>query len=272
MKKTTIIVLNIVLFFLICILGLNLTVRPIMLDAVVKGGVGHPAAVRLMDVVFQNFPAASVGQLGQIQTKLENERALKEMTGIYMDSAINAAVDKRPMPAIDMLDQINSMAGEALADIEGVMGGGTDHELRQQLIKVSGEISDTIYDYVQAILDGSGPVRHLITAYWLLASAGCRIVSGIGIILAFGILFLLKKGPLSVMAACKWSILLSGLCLGVCIPLLISNLWPVLVNRFLGGRGGAINSSILRNTGLSIMDAGIIFSIAAALHKHHHVS
>ena len=256
-----------ILFLLICILGLNISIKPIMLDTLIKGGVGHSAAVRMMDVVVRNFPEASSEQLEKIQTSLENGEALKDMTGAYMDSAVKAVVENQTIPVVDMDDEIGSMTDEALEIITSVVGGGMDSELRQQLIKESGEISQAIFDYVQAVLSGFGRLRHLMTAYWLISSNGCRIICSIGIIAALGGLYLLKKRLLTVIGICKWPVLLSGICLGILAPVTVTSVWPMVANRFLGGRGMEVNISILRNTGVLLLVIGIVFLIVSILDK-----
>lgn len=62
-------------------------------------------------------------------------------------------------------------------------------------------------------------------------------------------------------------ILLAGICLGILAPRVVSKVWPMAANRFLGGRGMALNSSVLRDTGNMILVIGIVCLIVSILHK-----
>lgn len=269
MRKISI-VLNFLLFALICILSFNISGKGMLVSALVEGRIGNLAAERMMDAVMQEFPNASLSQLTTIQNNLEDGRLLKNMAEAYLDQTVKDVVDKRPVTApANMEEAIDSMADEALADITKVMGGGSENGLKEMLLKESSEINEAISTYVQELISNlrSGPMKLLIMAYWAISSWLCTILCIVGMLLIFGALFLIKKRLLPVIGSCKWPILLSGLFLVAIVTPAIKSVWPVIANRFFGGRVYGINSSGLTGTGVALIVVGVVFFIISFIKK-----
>ena len=260
-------VLKILLFLFICMLGVGGSIREIMLDAFIKGGVGHGAAVSMMDAVAEEYPEASMEQLEEIQTGFEQNRALRKMTGKYMDLAVKVAVDGQNFASDGMEEEIASMADEAAAQVAGVMKEAPNEELKQKLKREGDGINQAVLDYAQAAVGGFGSgsekMRPFVAAYKLLASPLCMAVGIAGIFLIIAALFLQKHSLLSVIGICKIPVLLSGLCLGILAPAILYAAGRVVSNRYLG-RTMIIDTAPLRMTGFIILFIGAVFLIISA--------
>lgn len=244
--------------------------RQVFLDALVDGGISHSATDRMMDVVFQEYPNASMDQLKKVQNDLEKGWKLEGIVGAYLDQTVKAIADHQPVAApAGVEDEISSIVSDALVKITDVMGKGSSDELKKKVLEESRGINKAVSAYVQEVTGNfrSGSMHLLVMAYWLISSQLSRIICIAGIILIFAVLFFLKRRLLSVIDSCKWPIVLSGLFLGVLAPLTITGAWRLIANRFLGGRVEGLNASKLAAAGMILIVIGVVLFVISFLAK-----
>ena len=79
-------------------------------------------AYRVMDVVFEEFPEASIDQLGDVQEAITKNPAIKDITVKYIDAMCKAIAEDEVFHSPDIYAEIKQLVDENMEAIENNIG------------------------------------------------------------------------------------------------------------------------------------------------------
>jgi len=255
----------------ICFLGLSFNARMLLVDTIGSESIDSAVAVRMMDPIFQESGIQDTEQLLEIQTYIEENEAIKEITGKYLDEITASIAEGKELSEIDIsgeLDQLMEGAIEYIETNEATLGSEEAAILTEKLQTEKEEIKEIMGSYANMIYEDqmsnqqpdNNFANQMMKLYVVLNGVPFRIIMS-AIILLFFLLTLrltatIGKGFLSIGIE---NMIAGGIFILVLKELGI-RLMMTLTNRYLG-RTLSLDGQPLLITGLVFAGAGIVFLI-----------
>ena len=255
MKKFGNVVLTIVMLCLIMLLCVNLSIKTMSTKAITNAVVVQEASNGIEEVLNQAFPDVSNENIKKVEEAVKNNSALNDVTSDLLDQITAAVANGSDVDTAAIAAQLSKAVDENIPAIEEAIGKKITTEQREQ---IQSKITDENGALQNKIVS---TVQKFIKTYKTLSDTPTRIICVVGIILTAVLLGLINK------SFYKWTLfsgiaaVISGIVVGLFMPLVVSAMEFTIGNRLLG-MSIDIPVGSLRLDGAICAGAGIILIVA----------
>ena len=222
------------IFFCLC-----MSIRPLCASTVSGAVLGREVSSRVLDEVYKVYPEVTSEQMEEVENFLEENQAVKELAGAYLDVMAGSVKDGTPVSPEDYEALIGELKQDVFPQLMDEMGDLLTEEEKNALYKgidsQSEKIGQIMAQGVAEITEQSyPPVETALELYGFLDSFSVKALS-LGVVILSGIIVLASgrrryRGLLSLAR----DGIVSGIMVGAVIPFLANTAAHVLTNRILG--------------------------------------
>ena len=265
MKKFGNVVLTIVMLCLIMLLCVNLSIKTMSTKAITNAVVVQEASNGIEEVLNQAFPDVSNENIKKVEEAVKNNSALNDVTSDLLDQITAAVANGTDVDTAAIAAQLSKAVDENIPAIEEAIGKKITTEQREQIqskiTDENGALQNKIVSTVEKVQKTTPGTQKFIKTYKTLSDTPTRIICVVGIILTAVLLGLINK------SFYKWTLfsgiaaVISGIVVGLFMPLVVSAMEFTIGNRLLG-MSIDIPVGSLRLDGAICAGAGIILIVA----------
>lgn len=261
LKKTTIILTDILMLFSLCMCILSYSIRDIVIGAISQEEVGVQASNYLMDAVVEEFPDEDIDILINVQNDLAKSSSLESITSKYID----AFFLNPDSPYPDTTQDLNQLIEESIVIIEDNLNIQlTDTQkttLSTEIMSQSQKVLNALQTYtISFVNQGNSTTNMLIQLYKVIDSLMFKCVFIFIIALLVYILYKLKKSVKDVMFHIGIVLLIGGVLYALILPTVGQSLWWEISNRFLG-RTISADFTFLQYVGLLLVFISLVILV-----------
>ena len=121
-KKFLIIVLEIILLLSLGCFAIGCAAKEMVVNVFANEGLDDTVVYRVMYIVFEEFPEASIDQLGNVQEAITKNPAIKEITAKYIDTMCRVIAENEVFDSPDIDVEIIQLVDENMEAIEDNIG------------------------------------------------------------------------------------------------------------------------------------------------------
>lgn len=222
------------IFFCLC-----MSIRPLCASTVSGAVLGREVSSRVLDEVYKVYPEVTSEQMEEVENFLEENQAVKELAGAYLDVMAGSVKDGTPVSPEDYEALIGELKQDVFPQLMDEMGDLLTEEEKNALYEgidsQSEKIGQIMAQGAAEITEQSyPPVETALELYGFLDSFSVKALS-LGVVILSGIIVLASgrrryRGLLSLAR----DGIVSGIMVGAVIPFLANTAAHVLTNRILG--------------------------------------
>lgn len=222
------------IFFCLC-----MSIRPLCTSTISGVMLGRAVSSRVLDEVYKVYPEMTLEQMEEVENFLEENQAVKELAGAYLDVMAGSVKDGIPVLPEDYEALIGELKQDVFPQLMDEMSDLLTEEEKDALYE---GIDSQIEKIGQIMAQGAAniteqsypPVEAALQMYGLLDSFSVKAVS-LGMVILSGILVIASgrrryRGLLSL----AMDGIVSGIMVGAVIPFLANKAAHMLTNRILG--------------------------------------
>lgn len=214
------------IFFCLC-----MSIRPLCASTVSGAVLGRAVSSRVLDEVYKVYPEVTSEQMEEVENFLEENQAVKELAGAYLDVMAGSVKDGTPVSPEDYEALIGELKQDVFPQLMDEMGDLLTEEEKNALYEGIDSQSEKIGQITE---QSYPPVETALELYGFLDSFSVKALS-LGVVILSGIIVLASgrrryRGLLSLAR----DGIVSGIMVGAVIPFLANTAAHVLTNRILG--------------------------------------
>lgn len=117
-NRGLVIILSILMVLSLCILGISFQARMFLVDTIGNQGIDRTVVNRFLDPVFDEGGIQDMEQLEEVQNFLQDNGAIEEITGKYLDEITKSIAEGTEIGNIDISKELDQLTEGALAYVE----------------------------------------------------------------------------------------------------------------------------------------------------------
>ena len=264
MKKFLNAFLTIIMICVIILLCVNLSIRAMSTKTVTNAIVIQEASGKIKEVLNESFPDVSSENISKVEDIIKNNDTLNNITGDFLDQITEAINSGKDIQTTAILDGISDAIDNSIPELEEAIGKKIPQEQRDKietkLADKDGTLQKKVKSTVEKIQTATPKTKQFIKTYDTLSNNITRIISIIGIIIIAVLLGVINKSYFKWTLFSGISSLVSGVLLGLFLPLIVSAMEFTIGMRILG-MSIDIPVDSLRMSGLICGGIGIVLII-----------
>lgn len=264
MKKFLNAFLTIIMICVTILLCINLSIRTMSTKTVTNAIVIQEASGKIKEVLNESFPDVSSENISKVEDIIKNNDTLNNITGDFLDQITDAISNGKDIETTTILDGISDAIDKSIPELEEAIGKKIPQEqidkIETKLADKDGSLQKKVKSTVEKIQTATPKTKQFIKTYNTLSNNLTRIISIIGIIVIAVLLGVINKSYFKWTLYSGISSLVSGVLLGLFLPLVVSALEFTIGMRVLG-MSIDIPVDSLRMSGLVCGGIGIVLII-----------
>lgn len=274
MKQGKVILFDIIVGVVVCLMCISFSAKDMIIQTVNEGAIGHAVAIRIMDVVDEDFPDTPIDTLVDIQEALGNSKALDTITGKYIDAMSNAISNNQVPQYPDISNDLVILANETINTIENHLNIEISESQQQvilsQLLEKSQDIESSIQTYTDSLINTSylpDVQSMLMKIYQFITSWIFRFILLIVLVMSVYLIVSWKQSLNKIMMHLGISVFIVGIAVAWIIPNIAQNIGFELTNHFLG-RTMYINTGMMQIIGMIVLVIGSALVLVSKIIQH----
>lgn len=274
MKQVKVVIFDIIFGILVCLLCISLSIKEIIVQTVNDSAIGHAAAIRIMDVIFEEFPDTPLDTMIDLQEAIGNSKTLDTITGKYID-VVSDAISNDQLPEYpDISNDLVTLAEETITTMEDYLGieisTSQQNAILSQLLEKNQDIETSIQMYINSLINTSyfADVQSmLMKVYRFITSWIFKIILLIFLITIVYLIVSCKRPTDKALFHLGVPVFVDGILIAWIIPNIAQNIGLKLTNHLLG-QAMFINTSMMQIIGMIALVLGVALMLASKIIYH----
>lgn len=238
MKKIINIILTIVTMCLIMLLSVSLSIRTMSTKTITNAIIEQEVNDNLKEVLSSSFPNISSQNIDTIEEVITENDALNEVAGSLLNQVSSYISNGKELDTTAILNEVSEAVDQSIPELESAIGQQISQEqiieIKDKLADENGNLKNKINETVDKIQNASPKTTQFIKMYNTLDNNFTKIICGAGLIIIVILLGIINRSYFKWMLYFSSALMLSGIIVGLFLPLVVSALEFTIGSRLLG--------------------------------------
>ncbi len=238
MKKFLNVFLTIIMVCVIIVLCINLSIRKMSAKTVADAIVIQEVSGKVREVLNESFPDVSNENIDKVEDVIKGKDALDKITGENLDQDTYTINNDKEIETTGILEGITDVIDKSIPELEEAIGKKISQEqideIKTKLTKKDSLLQNKIKSTVEKIQTSTPGTKQFIKIYDILSNNLTKIICIIGIIIIVVLLGVINKSYFKWTLFSGIGLLVSGVVLGLFLPLVVNAMEFTIGMRILG--------------------------------------
>lgn len=238
MKKFLNVFLTIIMVCVIIVLCINLSIRKMSVKTVADAIVIQEVSGKVKEVLNESFPDVSNENIDKVEDIIEGNDALDNITGEFLDHVTYTINNDKEIETTGILEGITDVIDKSIPELEEAIGKKISQEqidkIKIKLTNKDSLLQNKIKNTVEKIQTSAPKTKQIIKTYDILSNNLTKIICIIGIIIIVVLLGVINKSYFKWTLFSGIGLLVSGILLGLFLPLAVNAMEFTIGMRILG--------------------------------------
>ncbi len=238
MKKFLNVFLTIIMVCVIIVLCINLSIRKMSAKTVADAIVIQEVSGKVKEVLNESFPDVSNENIDKVEDIIEGNDALDNITGEFLDQVTYTINNDKEIETTGILEGITDVIDKSIPELEEAIGKKISQEqidkIKTKLTNKDSLLQNKIKNTVEKIQTSAPKTKQIIKTYDILSNNLTKIICIIGIIIIVVLLGVINKSYFKWTLFSGIGLLVSGVVLGLFLPLAVNAMEFTIGMRILG--------------------------------------
>ncbi|WP_288146958.1 hypothetical protein [Thomasclavelia cocleata] len=238
MKKFLNVFLTIIMVCVIIVLCINLSIRKMSAKTVADAIVIQEVSGKVKEVLNESFPDVSNENIDKVEDIIEGNDALDNITGEFLDQVTYTINNDKEIETTGILEGITDVIDKSIPELEEAIGKKISQEqidkIKTKLTNKDSLLQNKIKNTVEKIQTSAPKTKQIIKTYDILSNNLTKIICIIGIIIIVVLLGVINKSYFKWTLFSGIGLLVSGILLGLFLPLAVNAMEFMIGMRILG--------------------------------------
>ena len=238
MKKFLNVFLTIIMVCVIIVLCINLSIRKMSAKTVADAIVIQEVGGKVKEVLNESFPDVSNENIDKVEDIIKGNDTLNNITGEFLDQVTYTINNNKEIETIGILEEISDVIDKSIPELEEAIGKKISQEqideIKTKLTKKDSLLQNKIKNTVEKIQTSTPRTKQFIKIYDILSNNLTKIICIIGIIIIVVLLGVINKSYFKWTLFSGIGLLVSGVILGLFLPLVVNAMEFTIGMRILG--------------------------------------
>lgn len=238
MKKFLNVFLTIIMVCVIIVLCINLSIRKMSAKTVADAIVIQEVGGKVKEVLNESFPDVSNENIDKVEDIIKGNDTLNNITGEFLDQVTYTINNNKEIETTGILEEISDVIDKSIPELEEAIGKKISQEqideIKTKLTKKDSLLQNKIKNTVEKIQTSAPKTKQIIKTYDILSNNLTKIICIIGIIIIVVLLGVINKSYFKWTLFSGIGLLVSGVILGLFLPLVVNAMEFTIGMRILG--------------------------------------
>lgn len=238
MKKFLNVFLTIIMVCVIIVLCINLSIRKMSAKMVADAIVIQEVSGKVREVLNESFPDVSNENIDKVEDVIKGNDALDNITGEFLDQVTYTINNDKEIETTGILEGITDVIDKSIPELEEAIGKKISQEqidkIKTKLTNKDSLLQNKIKNTVEKIQTSASKTKQIIKTYDILSNNLTKIICIIGIIIIVVLLGVINKSYFKWTLFSGIGLLVSGILLGLFLPLAVNAMEFMIGMRILG--------------------------------------
>lgn len=238
MKKFLNVFLTIIMVCVIIVLCINLSIRKMSAKTVADAIVIQEVSGKVREVLNESFPDVSNENIDKVEDIIKGNDTLNNITGEFLDQVTYTINNNKEIETTGILEGITDVIDKSIPELEEAIGKKISQEqideIKTKLTKKDSLLQNKIKNTVEKIQTSTPRTKQFIKIYDILSNNLTKIICIIGIIIIVVLLGVINKSYFKWTLFSGIGLLVSGVILGLFLPLVVNAMEFTIGMRILG--------------------------------------
>ncbi|WP_279160650.1 hypothetical protein [Thomasclavelia cocleata] len=238
MKKFLNVFLTIIMVCVIIVLCINLSIRKMSAKTVADAIVIQEVGGKVKEVLNESFPDVSNENIDKVEDIIKGNDTLNNITGEFLDQVTYTINNNKEIETTGILEEISDVIDKSIPELEEAIGKKISQEqideIKTKLTKKDSLLQNKIKNTVEKIQTSTPRTKQFIKIYDILSNNLTKIICIIGIIIIVVLLGVINKSYFKWTLFSGIGLLVSGVILGLFLPLVVNAMEFTIGMRILG--------------------------------------
>ncbi|WP_281518072.1 hypothetical protein [Thomasclavelia cocleata] len=238
MKKFLNVFLTIIMVCVIIVLCINLSIRKMSAKTVADAIVIQEVSGKVREVLNESFPDVSNENIDKVEDVIKGNDALDNITGEFLDQVTYTINNDKEIETTGILEGITDVIDKSIPELEEAIGKKISQEqidkIKTKLTNKDSLLQNKIKNTVEKIQTSAPKTKQIIKTYDILSNNLTKIICIIGIIIIVVLLGVINKSYFKWTLFSGIGLLVSGVVLGLFLPLAVNAMEFTIGMRILG--------------------------------------
>ena len=238
MKKFLNVFLTIIMVCVIIVLCINLSIRKMSAKTVADAIVIQEVGGKVKEVLNESFPDVSNENIDKVEDIIKGNDTLNNITGEFLDQVTYTINNNKEIETTGILEEISDVIDKSIPELEEAIGKRISQEqideIKTKLTKKDSLLQNKIKNTVEKIQTSTPRTKQFIKIYDILSNNLTKIICIIGIIIIVVLLGVINKSYFKWTLFSGIGLLVSGVILGLFLPLVVNAMEFTIGMRILG--------------------------------------
>ncbi|MEY8674851.1 hypothetical protein [Thomasclavelia cocleata] len=238
MKKFLNVFLTIIMVCVIIVLCINLSIRKMSAKTVADAIVIQEVGGKVKEVLNESFPDVSNENIDKVEDIIKGNDTLNNITGEFLDQVTYTINNNKEIETTGILEGISDVIDKSIPELEEAIGKKISQEqideIKTKLTKKDSLLQNKIKSTVEKIQTSTPGTKQFIKIYDILSNNLTKIICIIGIIIIVVLLGVINKSYFKWTLFSGIGLLVSGVVLGLFLPLVVNAMEFTIGMRILG--------------------------------------
>ncbi len=238
MKKFLNVFLTIIMVCVIIVLCINLSIRKMSAKTVADAIVIQEVGGKVKEVLNESFPDVSNENIDKVEDIIKGNDTLNNITGEFLDQVTYTINNNKEIETTGILEGISDVIDKSIPELEEAIGKKISREqidkIKTKLTNKDSLLQNKIKSTVEKIQTSTPGTKQFIKIYDILSNNLTKIICIIGIIIIVVLLGVINKSYFKWTLFSGIGLLVSGILLGLFLPLAVNAMEFTIGMRILG--------------------------------------
>ena len=234
MKKFLNVFLTIIMVCVIIVLCINLSIRKMSAKTVADAIVIQEVSGKVREVLNESFPDVSNENIDKVEDVIKGNDALDNITGEFLDQVTYTINNDKEIETTGILEGITDVIDKSIPELEEAIGKKISQEQIDKIKNKDSLLQNKIKNTVEKIQTSAPKTKQIIKTYDILSNNLTKIICIIGIIIIVVLLGVINKSYFKWTLFSGIGLLVSGILLGLFLPLAVNAMEFMIGMRILG--------------------------------------
>lgn len=238
MKKFLNVFLTIIMVCVIIVLCINLSIRKMSAKTVADAIVIQEVSGKVREVLNESFLDVSNENIDKVEDVIKGNDALDNITGEFLDQVTYTINNDKEIETTGILEGITDVIDKSIPELEEAIGKKISQEqidkIKTKLTNKDSLLQNKIKNTVEKIQTSAPKTKQIIKTYDILSNNLTKIICIIGIIIIVVLLGVINKSYFKWTLFSGIGLLVSGILLGLFLPLAVNAMEFMIGMRILG--------------------------------------
>ena len=222
----------------IIVLCINLSIRKMSAKTVADAIVIQEVSGKVREVLNESFPDVSNENIDKVEDVIKGNDALDNITGEFLDQVTYTINNDKEIETTGILEGITDVIDKSIPELEEAIGKKISQEqidkIKTKLTNKDSLLQNKIKNTVEKIQTSAPKTKQIIKTYDILSNNLTKIICIIGIIIIVVLLGVINKSYFKWTLFSGIGLLVSGILLGLFLPLAVNAMEFMIGMRILG--------------------------------------